>query len=105
MFLPGISIDDDDDDLSTGAVVAITAVVTLVITLVVTSLISIFITRMYYQRQIKELASTNNVINTKENSQFVQMGQDIKMDSNPAYAVMERDTIKMDSNPAYAVAT
>jgi len=31
------------------------------------------------------------------------MGRDIKMDSNPAYAIIEKDTIKMDTNPAYAV--
>ena len=36
-----------DDDISTGAVVAITAVVTFVITLVVTSLISVFIASLY----------------------------------------------------------
>jgi len=39
-----------------------------------------------------------------ENSQFVLMGRDVKMDTNPAYAIMVKDTINMDTNPAYAVA-
>jgi len=47
---------------------------------------------MYYKHQLAK--STN----TQDNS---LIDQDIKMDINPAYAIM--DTIKMDTNPAYAV--
>ena len=41
----------DDDDLSTGAVVAISVVVTFIITLAVTTLISVIITRMFYEHK------------------------------------------------------
>ena len=98
--------DDNDDGLSTGAAVAISVVVTFFITLVVTALISVFLTRMYYKRQLNKTATTKNSkdASTQDNSQFILTGRDIKMDSNPAYAMMEKDTIKMDTNPAYAVA-
>ncbi|XP_065915141.1 mucin-17-like isoform X3 [Dysidea avara] len=95
----------DDDDLSTGAAVAITLVVTFIITFVVTTLISVIITRMYDKRQLEKIVRTNNKKNngTQDNSQFVRMGRDIKIDTNPSYAVMDKDTIKMDTNPSYAI--
>ena len=96
------SDDDEDGSLSTGAAVAITAVVTFIITLVVTVVIMSIITKLYYQRQTKKIVMTKST-NTQGNSQFVIMDQDVKMDSNPAYAVMEKHTIKMDTNPAYAI--
>ena len=40
---------------------------------------------------------------TRDNSQFVLMGRDVKMDTNPSYAIIDKDTIKMDTNPAYVV--
>jgi len=94
-----------DDDLSTGAVVAISVVVTFIITLVVTAVVMYIIMRMYYKHQLKKCIRTNNNKNlgAKENSQFVLMDRDVKKDTNPSYAVMDKDTIKMDSNPAYAV--
>ena len=92
------SDNDEDDDFSTGAAVAITAVVTFVITLVVTVVITYIITNLYYQHQIKKIASENT--NTQDNSQFMLMDWGIKMDNNP---VMDRDAIKIDTNPAYAV--
>jgi len=95
----------DDDDLSTGAAVAISIVITFIITLVVTVVVTYIITRMYYKRQPKKIVSKNNDknISNQENSQFVLMDWDVKMNTNPSYAIMDRDTIKMDTNPAYAV--
>ena len=60
------------------------------------------ITKLCYQRHTKKIVVTEST-NTQGNSQFVIMDQDIKMDSNPAYAVMEKDIIEMDTNPAYVV--
>jgi len=95
----------DDDDLSTGAAVAISVVVTFIITLVVSVVVTYIITRMYYKRQPKKIVNRNNDknISNQENTQFVLMERDVKMDTNPSYAIMDKDTIKMDSNPAYAV--
>ena len=105
MYHTGDCGSSDDDDLSTGAAVAISIVVTFIITLVVTTLISVIITRMYDKRQLEKIVRTNNNKNsgTQDNSQFVLMGRDVKMDTNPSYAIMEKDIIKMDTNPAYVV--
>jgi len=94
-----------DDDLSTGAVVAISVVVTFIITLVFTVVVMYIIMRMYYKHQLKKFIRTSNNkdVGTKEKSQFVLMDRDVKMDTNPSYAIMDKGTIKMDSNPAYAV--
>ena len=94
---------DEDDDLSTGAVVAITLVVTFIITLVVTAVMTYIITRMYYKRQ-PERTNNNKNVGTQDNNQFVLMGRNVEIDTNPSYAIMDKDTIKMDTNPAYAVA-
>jgi len=95
----------DNDDLSTGAVVAISVVVTFIITLVVTAVVTYIITTMYYKCQPKKIVSKNNDknISYQENNQFVLMDRDVKMDTNPSYAIMDRDTIKIDTNPAYVV--
>ena len=71
---------------------------------------------MYDKRQLEKIVRTNNKKNngTQDNSQFVRMGRDIKIDTNPSYAtmdkdtikmdtVMDKDTIKMDTNPSYAI--
>ena len=60
---------------------------------------------MYDKRQLNKTATTKNSkdASTQGNSQFILTSRDIKMDNNPAYAMMENDTIKMDTNPAYAV--
>ena len=105
MYHTGDCGSSDDDDLSTGAVVAISIVVTFIITLVVTAVMTYVITRMYYKRQLEKISRRNNNKNsdTQDNSQFVLMGRDVKMDTNPSYAIMDKDAIKMDTNPAYAV--
>ena len=105
MYYTGDCGSSDDDDLSTGAVVAITLVVTFIITLFITAVMTYVITRMYYKRQLEKIGRRNNSKNsdTQDNSQFVLMGRDVKMDTNPSYAIMDKDTIKMDTNPAYAV--
>ena len=91
----------DDDDLSTGAAIAITAVVTFIITLVVTVPVTTFISIICYKHCSEQRQNKKDVM--QENSQFVLMGRDAKMDTNPSYAIMDKDTIKMDTNPAYAV--
>ena len=98
--------DCGSDDYCLTEVVALGIVVTFIITLVVTTLISVIITRMCYKRQLKKIVRTNNNNNsaTQDNSRFVLMGRDVKMDTNPSYAIMNKDAIKMDTNPAYAVA-
>jgi len=78
-------------------------VVTFVITLVATSLIIVIITRMYFKRQIKKIASTKNT-NTQDNSQFVLMNRlGIKMDSTPAYGMTDMDSITKETDSAYAM--
>ena len=46
----------------------------------------------------------------KENDQLsvtsdrcVPIGQDIKMNTNPSYSTVDKDTIKMDTNPSYSI--
>ena len=79
--------------------------VTFIITLVVTAVMTYIITRMYYKHQPEKIVRKNNNENsaTQDNSQFVLMGRDVKMDTNPSYALIDKDTIKMDTNPSYAV--
>ena len=92
--------DDSHDEVSTGAVVAITFVVTFIITLVVTALISVIITGLYYKYryELKEKVKVDDDknVNTKQDP----YGGNITMDTNPAYGTAT--TIKMDTNPAYA---
>ena len=61
---------------------------------------------MCYKHWCEQTEKSNNKnYSTGENSQFVLMGRDVKMEANPSYATtqVDRDTIKMDTNPAYAV--
>ena len=96
--------DDDDDDLSTGAVVAITAVVTFITTLVITVPVTTIISIMCYKHRCEQREKSNNKNDsTQDYSQFVLTDRDVKMDTNPSYAIMDKETIKMDTNPAYAV--
>ena len=95
--------DESDDELSTGAVVAISIVVTFIITLVVTALITYIITSMYYKYryELKEKVKVdddNNVNTTKQRDPY--HGGSIKMDTNPAYGTAT--TTKMDINSVYA---
>ena len=100
MCFHGCNPDDDDDTCSLNVAAVVGGVVgTFVITLVVTTLISVIITRMYFKHQLTNKKSN---VSTEEN---VMMGQNVKMDDNPAYVTgpMDKDTIKMDTNPTYAV--
>ena len=94
---------ESDDELSTGAVVAISIVVTFIITLVVTALITYIITSLYYKYryELKEKLKVDDDknVNTKQDP----YGGNITMDTNPAYGTTT--TIKMDTNPAYATTT
>ena len=77
--------------------------VTFLVTLVVSTLVSVIITRIYYKHQFEHKAKSDYMNNhTKENNQFVLMNRDVKMETNPSYAVTYKDTIKMDSDPLYA---
>ena len=99
--------DESDDELSTGAVVAISIVVTFIITLVVTALISVIITSLYYKHLFKKLvirqegdshALTEDI---KSNDPAYAIARaNVPMDTNSAYGTAT--TIKMDTNPAYA---
>ena len=82
----------DDDDLSTGAAVAISVVVTFVITLVVTSLVIVIITSLYFKlwyerRRNKDIRPPiDREASTTGDDPYIPTGTTIKMDSNPAYA-------------------
>ena len=99
-FVFNYTADESHDEVSTGAVVAITFGVTFIITLVVTALISVIITSLYYKNryELKEKVKVDDDknINTKQDP----YGGNITMDTNPAYGTAT--TIKMDTNPAYA---
>ena len=87
-------ITSSDDELSTGAVVAISIVVTFIITLVVTVLITYIITKMYYKHK--------SVINQEgDSSAFTE---EIKR-HDPPYATTTRTNVAMNTNPAYRAAT
>jgi len=82
-----------DDDLSTGAAVAISIVVTFIITLVVTALISVTITSLYYKYQYEKSKQSNQNRPPFErkagmpgDDPHIPTGATIKMDTNPAYA-------------------
>ena len=76
----------DDDELSTGAAVAISIVVTFIITLVVTALITLIITSLYYKHRYE--------LKEKDKADYTRHTNDsIPMDTRPAA------TIKMDTNP------
>ena len=114
---------ESDDELSTGAVVAISIVVTFIITLVVTALITYIITSMYYkykyemkqdktelvdikkikteqQKDQRHNPNYEDVILKESNQDYALPTSTIKMDINPAYR--DPSAIKMDANPAYA---
>ena len=77
----------------------VTFIITLVVLVPVTTIIAI----MCYKHRCVKWEKSNKNSGTQENGQFVQMGRDVKMDTNPSYAIMDKDTVKMDTNPAYAV--
>ena len=58
---------------------------------------------MCYKYWCVQREKSNKTSGTQENGQFVPMGTDVKMDTNPSYAIMDKDTIKMNTNPAYVV--
>ena len=58
---------------------------------------------MCYKHQCAQRKISNKTSGTQENSKFVLRGPDVKMDTNPSYAVMDKDTIEMDTDPAYVV--
>ena len=99
---------ESDDELSTGAAVAISIVVTFIITLVVTALITYIITHLYYKNLIDHMRKSV----TSQGGDSHSLKEDIKrhdsaraatvtMNPNPAYGTAS--TIKMDTNPAYAI--
>jgi len=75
---------------------------TFIITVVVIVPVTIIITIMCYKHwcEKRERSNTKND-GTQKKSQFALMSQDIKMDTSPSYAVMDKDAIKMDANPSY----
>ena len=94
IYILGVNDDESDDELSTGAVIAISIVVTFIITLVVTTLISVIITSRYYKHK--------SVISQEGDSHTLT--EDIKRD-DPPYATTVKTNITMDTNPAYGTAT
>ena len=96
--------DKSDDELSTGAAVAITFGVTFIITLVVTALISVIITSLYYKHLFKKSLIRQGGDLTEDiksnDPAYATTRANITMDTNPAYGTAT--TIKMDTNPAYA---
>ena len=78
---------ESDDELCTGAAVAISIVVTFIITLVVTALITYIITSLYYKYwyELKEKVKVDDDknVSTKQKDPY---GGNIPMDTNPAYA-------------------
>ena len=99
---------ESDDELSTGAAVAISIVVTFIITLVVTALITYIITSLYYKhlfkksliRQEGDSHALTEDIKSNDPAAYATTRANITMDTNPAYGTAT--TIKMDTNPAYA---
>ena len=99
-----------DDELSTGAAVAISIVVTFIITLVITALITYIITSMYYKHKsvISQEGDSHALtdledIKKRDPIYAIAIKTNITMDPNPAYGTAT--TIKMDTNPAYAPTT
>ena len=108
----GTCVNESDDEISTGATVAISIVVTCIITLVVTALISIIITSLYYKhhyskksliRQEGDSHALTEDIKSNDPAAYATTGVNITMDTNPAYGIT--NAIKMDTNPAYATTT
>ena len=96
---------ESDDELSTGAAVAISIVVSVIITLVVTALVSVVITSLYYKHLIDNIKKSQVAVtkDIKSDDPVYARGTTIKMDTNPAYGTAT--AIKMDTNPAYAATT
>ena len=97
-----------DDELSTGAVVAISIVVTFIITLVVTALITYIITSMYYKHKsvISQEGDSHALTeDTKRHDPYyvTTIKTNVTMDTNSAYGTAT--AIKMDTDPAYATTT
>ena len=109
---------ESDDELSTGAVFAISIVVAFIITLVVTALITYIITSLYYKHLINQTrksiinrdfgsrALTGDIKRHGRTNAYTDTNiklETFKMEPNPAYGITS--TIKMDTNPAYAITT
>ena len=97
--------DESDDELSTGAAVAISIVVTFIITLVVTALITYIITSMYYKHKSVISQEGDSHALTEDTKRHdptyaTTIKTNVTMDTNPAYGTAT--AIKMDTNPAYA---
>ena len=86
--------DESDDELPTGAIVAISIVVTFIITLFVTALITYIITSMYYKHK--------SVISQEDDSHASMEGT---KRADPALATTTRNNVAMNANPAYGAAT
>ena len=103
--------DDSDDELSTGAVIAISIVVTFIITLVVTALISSIVASMYYKHLIDHIRKSvisqesdpHEDIKRHDPACATTIKTNVKMDTNPAYGTAT--AIQMDTNPAYVTAS
>ena len=95
--------DESDDELSTGAAVAISIVVTFIITLVVTALITYIITSLFKKSVIRQEGDSHALtedIKSNDPAAYATTRANITMDTNPAYGTAT--AIKMDTNPAYA---
>ena len=101
----GTCVSESDDEISTGAAVAITFVVTFIITLVVTALITLIITSLYYKHHYNK----KSLIRQEGDSHALT--EDIKSNDPAAYATTTYGTattttiIKMDIDPTYATTT
>ena len=106
---------ESDDELSTGAIAAISSVVIFIVIIVpVTAVVAI----MCYKHRRKH--KDNHEV-TRTSDQYIPTGQDVKMNDNPsyattqieknyikvepdpAYAIMDKDTVKIESDPAYTI--
>ena len=96
---------ESDDELSTGAAVAISIVVTFIITLVVTALITYIITGMYYKHKSVISQEGDSHALTEDTKRHdptyaTTINTNVTMDTNPAYGTTT--AIKIDTNPSYA---
>ena len=99
VFLLFLFYTDNENDLTTGAVVAISIVITFIITLVVTALITIIITRICYKhqqhKQLKDRANTDTVFENNHNQNDCQVenlvyGSRDELQTNPCYVTVNK---------------
>ena len=72
----GAVVSKPDDELSTGAAVAITFVITFIITLVVTALITYIITSLYYKRHYNDRTQPDHAGAKKKGNNYSELRKD-----------------------------